>query len=212
MHARADPRRRRHRRHHLCHTAARHTWARCSTASSASARTEAIDHPDQASQRHHCSPSTTTIRSRLPTISAPAAPAPISRSISRPRPVLPRLPVSTSGSAGSGNFVQFGPLGTDLDTLVDDIADGQSLIVAFARAVRAVVPVSGTAAAGGAQAAAHVRQVPALAIAGLVEAGVSGDLRHRGAHRAGRSPDRRPGRSRRADARAPSGVGSPPAR
>ena len=80
------------------------------------------------------------------------------------------LPVSTSGSAG-GNFVQFGPLGTDLDTLVDDIADGQSFIVAFTRPIRAVVAVSGTAAAGAAQAAAHVRQVPALAIAGLVEAG-----------------------------------------
>ena len=82
------------------------------------------------------------------------------------------LPVSTITSAG-GNFIQFGPLGTALNTLVDDIADGQSFIIAFARAAPTVVPVSGTAAAGAAQAAATVaRIVPAVRqIAGPAEAG-----------------------------------------
>ena len=105
------------------------------------------------------------------------------------------LPVSTTTSAG-GNFIQFGPLGTDLDTLVDNIEDGHRFILAFARPAPIEIAVSGTAAAGAAETAAtvaritppvrpvagaadagavearaHVRQVPALAIRGLVEAG-----------------------------------------
>ena len=105
------------------------------------------------------------------------------------------LPVSTTTSAG-GNFIQFGPLGTDLDALVDNIEDGHRFILAFARAAVTAIAVRGTAAAGAAEttatvaritppvrpvagraeagaaeARAHVRQVPALAIRGLVEAG-----------------------------------------
>ena len=81
------------------------------------------------------------------------------------------LPVSTAGSAGS-NFVQFGPIGSDLDAILDGIDDGQSFIVAFARAARAVVPVSGTAAAGVAETAAMVARItPTIrAIRGPVEA------------------------------------------
>ena len=84
------------------------------------------------------------------------------------------LPVSTSGSAGS-NFVQFGPLGTDLNALVDDIADGQSFIVAFARAAPTEIAVSGTAAAGAAETAATVARVVLAVrpIAGLAEAGAA---------------------------------------
>ena len=107
------------------------------------------------------------------------------------------LPVSTTTSAG-GNFIQFGPLGTDLDALVDGIEDGHRFILAFARAAVTAIAVRGTAAAGAAETAAtvaritppvrpvagaadagaaeartHVRQVPALAIRGLVEAGAA---------------------------------------
>lgn len=80
------------------------------------------------------------------------------------------LPVSTTGSAGS-NFVQFGPLGTDLDTIVDDIDDGQSFIVAFARAAVTAISVRGTTAAGVAETAATVARItPTIrAIRGPVE-------------------------------------------
>ena len=80
------------------------------------------------------------------------------------------LPVSTTGSAG-GNFIQFGPLGTDLNTLVDDIADGQSFIVAFARAAVTAISVRGTTAAGMAETAATVARItPTIrAIRGPVE-------------------------------------------
>ena len=105
------------------------------------------------------------------------------------------LPVSTTGSAG-GNFVQFGPLGTDLDAILDGIDDGQSFIVAFARAavtaiavlgnaaagatetaalVARIVPtvrqIAGRADAGGAEARAYVRRVPVLAIRSRAQAG-----------------------------------------
>ena len=81
------------------------------------------------------------------------------------------LPASTFGPAGS-NFVQFGPLGGDLVSLVDDIGDGQSFIFAFARQAHAVVAVRGAAEAGAAEAAASlVRLAPDIhAIQGAAEA------------------------------------------
>ena len=85
------------------------------------------------------------------------------------------LPVSMATSAG-GNFIQFGPLGSALDALVDDIADGHRFIVAFARPAPVEIAVSGTAAAGeahaaagGAEAAARVSAIRMLR--GLAEAG-----------------------------------------
>ena len=75
------------------------------------------------------------------------------------------LPVSTTASAG-GNFIQFGPLGTDLDTLVDNIEDGHRFILAFARAAVTAIAVRGTAAAGGAETTATVARI-VLAIRAL---------------------------------------------
>ena len=80
------------------------------------------------------------------------------------------VPVSSADAAGSG-FVRLRPLGADLDAIVDAIADGQSFIIAFARAAVTAIAVSGTAAAGAAEAAAHVRQVPALHLRGRADAG-----------------------------------------
>ena len=122
------------------------------------------------------------------------------------------LPVSTSGSAG-GNFVQFGPLGADLDTLVDDIGDGQSFIVAFTRPAVTAIAVRGETEAGGAETAAtvarhHARHPRACRHGGRrrgasprpphARAGPchSGQGRRRGA------PDPCPSRTHRASARA----------
>ena len=82
------------------------------------------------------------------------------------------LPVSTTTSAGD-NFIQFGPLGTDLDALVDNIEDRHRFILAFARPAPIEIAVSGTAAAGAAETAATVARIaPAVRpIAGAAEAG-----------------------------------------
>ena len=107
------------------------------------------------------------------------------------------FPVSSAQATG-GNFLRLGPFDADLDALVDGIDDGHRFIVAFARPAPTVVAVSGTAAAGAAEAAAtvarivppvrpiagrasagaaeaaaHVRQVPALHLRGLAEAGAA---------------------------------------
>ena len=89
---------------------------------------------------------------------------------------LGTFPASTFSNAGGG-FVQFGPIGGDDLTIVDDIADGQGFIIAFARPAAAAIALRGKAEAGGAEAAATVARVtPAIrtlgggAAAGAAEA------------------------------------------
>ncbi len=82
------------------------------------------------------------------------------------------LPASTFGSAG-GNFVQFGPVDVAFQALLDGIAQGDLFIVAFTRPARPVHGIAGRAAAGAAEARAHVLAVtpPVRALAGLAAAG-----------------------------------------
>ena len=84
------------------------------------------------------------------------------------------LPASTHGAAG-GNFVQFGPIGTDLDAILDGIGDGDLFIVAFTRPARPVHGIAGRAAAGAAEARAQVHAVtpPVHALAGVAAAGLA---------------------------------------
>ena len=82
------------------------------------------------------------------------------------------IPVMTHGDGG-GNYIQFGPLGSDLQTITDGIAEGERFIIAFARPERGVVAVRGAAAAGAPEAAARVRRVtpPVRAVRGTAAAG-----------------------------------------
>ena len=68
------------------------------------------------------------------------------------------LPVTTHGISG-GNYIQFGPLGSDLLSLVDDIAAGERFIFALARPARAAVAVRSAAVAGDPDAAARILRV-----------------------------------------------------
>ena len=81
------------------------------------------------------------------------------------------FPVSSADAAGSG-FIRLRPLGADLDAIVDGIEDGQSFIIAFARAAITAIPVRGTTVAGVAETAATVARItPTIrAIRGPVEA------------------------------------------
>ena len=78
--------------------------------------------------------------------------------MSRPRDGVATFPASTFGAAGTG-FVQFGPIGADLDAILDGIAVDQSFIVAFARPAATAIAVRGTAAAGAAEAAATLARI-----------------------------------------------------
>ena len=82
------------------------------------------------------------------------------------------LPVTTHRDEGI-NYIQFGPLGGDLQTITDGIAEGERFIIAFARPARAVVALRGAAAAGAPEAAARVRRVtpPVRAVRGTAAAG-----------------------------------------
>ena len=68
------------------------------------------------------------------------------------------FPASTFGAAGTG-FVQFGPIGADLDAILDGIAVDQSFIVAFARPAVAAIAVRGTAAAGAPETVATLARI-----------------------------------------------------
>ncbi|MDE0392826.1 MAG: hypothetical protein OXI57_12245, partial [Rhodospirillales bacterium] len=85
------------------------------------------------------------------------------------------LPVIEHGREGS-DFIQFGPLGTDLQALLDGIGNGDLFIFALARP--AAITVRGAAEAGAAEAVARVlrvtppiRTVRGTATAGEAEAG-----------------------------------------
>ena len=91
---------------------------------------------------------------------------------------LGSFPASTFSNAG-GHFVQFGPIGGDDLTIIDDIADGQGFILAFARPAITAIAVRGSAAAGAAEVAATVARVTptihtpgGVAAAGAPEASV----------------------------------------
>ncbi len=71
---------------------------------------------------------------------------------------LGSFPASTFSNAG-GHFVQFGPIGGDDLTIVNDIDNGQSFILAFARPAITAIAVRGSAAAGAAEVAATVARV-----------------------------------------------------
>ena len=81
------------------------------------------------------------------------------------------FPVSSADAAGSG-FIRLRPLGADLDAIVDGIEDGQSFIIAFARAAVTAIAVRGSVAAGVTGATATVARItPAVRpVAGLAEA------------------------------------------
>ena len=68
------------------------------------------------------------------------------------------LAVIDHGREGS-DFIQFGPLGTDLQALLDGIAEGDLFIFALARPARTVIELRGAAEAGAAEAAARVSRV-----------------------------------------------------
>ena len=71
---------------------------------------------------------------------------------------LGSFPASTLSNAG-GHFVQFGPIGGDDLTIVNNIDDGQSFIIALARPAVTAIAVRGSAAAGAAEASATVARV-----------------------------------------------------
>ena len=72
------------------------------------------------------------------------------------------LPVTALGRRG-GNFVQFGPIDTALDAILDGIDDGDRFIFAFARPALSAVALHGAASAGAAEAAVRVlRVLPAI--------------------------------------------------
>ena len=68
------------------------------------------------------------------------------------------LPVIDHGRKG-GDFIQFGPLGADLQALLDGIGEGNLFIFALARPARTAIDLRGAAEAGAAEAAAHVSRV-----------------------------------------------------
>ena len=82
------------------------------------------------------------------------------------------LPVTTHGPEGD-NFIQFGPIGTDLDALLDGITEGDRFIFALARPVRSVAALHGAAEAGAPETAATLTRVtPAVrSITGRASAG-----------------------------------------
>ncbi|MDD9993220.1 MAG: DUF1833 family protein [Rhodospirillales bacterium] len=84
------------------------------------------------------------------------------------------LPVTTHGQEG-GNFIQFGPIGTDFDALLDGIAEGDRFIFAFARPARSVVALRGAAPAGAAEVAATLAHVTSnvRSIGGRADAGAA---------------------------------------
>ena len=84
------------------------------------------------------------------------------------------LPVATHGVSG-GNYIQFGPLGSDLLSLVDDIAAGERFIFALARPARAVVAVRSEVAAGESEVAARLLRVTldVRAVRGRASAGAA---------------------------------------
>ena len=113
---------------------------------------------------------------------------------------LGSFPASTFSNAG-GHFIQFGPIGGDDLTIVNDIDDGQGFILAFARPAVTAIAVRGSAAAGAAETAATVARVTptihtpgGVAAAGAPEA--SARLRRIDAHairgRRRRGGDQRP--------------------
>ena len=72
------------------------------------------------------------------------------------------LPVTALGRGG-GNYVQFGPIGTAFDAILDGIDAGDRFIFAFARAAPLAVAVRGAAGAGWALVTARViRVTPAV--------------------------------------------------
>ena len=79
------------------------------------------------------------------------------------------LPATTQGQAG-GSFIQFGPIDTALDAVLDGIDDGTRFIFALARQLP-VLALHGSAQAGAAEARARVGVVPIRTVRGTAEAG-----------------------------------------
>ena len=68
------------------------------------------------------------------------------------------LPVTTHRRGGS-SFIQFGPIGTALDAILDGIGDGDLFIFAFARPAVTALALRGTAQAGAPEAAATLARI-----------------------------------------------------
>lgn len=68
------------------------------------------------------------------------------------------LPVTAHGRGGS-SFIQFGPIGTELDAILDGIGDGDRFIFAFARPAVTALALRGTASAGAPEAAATLARI-----------------------------------------------------